>query len=35
MTITNVKLLQKQGGKSGHWVGGKKKQKPFSAEQGR
>jgi len=35
MTITDVKLLQKQGGKSGHWVGGKKKPKPFSAEQGR
>ena len=23
MTITGVKLLEKQGGKSGHWVGGK------------
>jgi cyclic pyranopterin phosphate synthase len=23
MTITDVKLLEKQGGKSGHWVGGK------------
>jgi len=23
MTITDVKLLQKQGGKTGHWVGGK------------
>jgi len=22
MTITDVKLLQKQGGKTGHWVGG-------------
>ena len=35
MTITDVRLLEKQGGKSGHWVGGKKKPKPFSAEQGR
>jgi cyclic pyranopterin phosphate synthase len=25
MTITDVRLLEKQGGKSGHWVGGKKK----------
>jgi len=24
MTITDVRLLEKQGGKSGHWVGGKK-----------
>jgi len=23
MTITDVRLLEKQGGKSGHWVGGK------------
>jgi len=23
MTITDVKLLEKQGGKSGHWVGEK------------
>jgi hypothetical protein len=23
MTITDVKLLEKQGGKSGHWVAGK------------
>ena len=23
MTITEVKLLEKQGGKSGHWVAGK------------
>jgi cyclic pyranopterin phosphate synthase len=35
MTITDVRLLEKQGGKSGHGVGGKKKPKPFSAEQGR
>jgi cyclic pyranopterin phosphate synthase len=23
MTITDVKLLEKQGGKSGHWAAGK------------
>jgi cyclic pyranopterin phosphate synthase len=35
MTITDVKLLEKQGGKSGHWVGGEVSPlQPFSAQEG-